>query len=54
MTNSHREDIARDPAADRFDRAQAMVVLPYDELPIMKWNGNPYRMDGGDRRKKRR
>jgi hypothetical protein len=48
MTNSHREDVPRDSAADRFSRAQAMVVLPYDELPIMKWNGNPYRMDGGD------
>jgi hypothetical protein len=23
-------------------------VLPYDELPIMKWNGNPYRLDGGN------
>ena len=48
MTNSHRNDVMRDPAADRFSRAQALVVLPYDELPIMKWNGNPYRMDGGD------
>ena len=48
MTNSHRNDVMSDPAADRFSRAQALVVLPYDELPIMKWNGNPYRMDGGD------
>ncbi|MEY3283202.1 MAG: hypothetical protein RIR86_1215, partial [Acidobacteriota bacterium] len=20
---------------------------PYDELPMSKWNGNPYRLDGG-------
>jgi hypothetical protein len=25
-----------------------LIVLPYDELPIGRWNGNPYRLDGGD------
>ena len=33
---------------DRFDRKQALTVLPYDELPMSKWNGNPYRLDGGN------
>lgn len=47
VTNSHRADIPRDLLADRFGRAQALVVLPYDELPMSKWNGNPYRLDGG-------
>ena len=22
-------------------------MLPYDELPMWKWNGNPYLLDGG-------
>jgi hypothetical protein len=48
VTNSHRLDIPFDPASDRFKRRQAFVVLPYDELPMMKWNGNPYRLDGGN------
>lgn len=47
VTNSHRADIPRDLLADRFGRAQALVALPYDELPMSKWNGNPYRLDGG-------
>jgi len=48
VSNSHRADVPRDQAMDRFDRAQSLIVLPYDELPVMKWNGNPYRLDGGD------
>jgi hypothetical protein len=47
VTNSHRLDVPTDPSADRFKRAQALIVLPYDELPMSKWNGNPYRLDGG-------
>jgi hypothetical protein len=48
VENSHRHDLSLDPAADRFRRRQALTVLPYDELPVMKWNGNPYRLDGGN------
>jgi hypothetical protein len=48
VTNSHRLDVPKDSSGDRFNRAQSLVVLPYDELPVMKWNGNPYRLDGGD------
>lgn len=47
VRNSHRLDVPIDPLGDRFQRRQALIVLPYDELPIMKWNGNPYRLDGG-------
>lgn len=47
MTNSHRLDVPMDLLADRFNRKQALIVLPYDELPMSKWNGNPYRLDGG-------
>ena len=48
VTNSHRLDVPIDPMADRFKRRQALVVLPYDELPMSKWNGNPYNLDGGN------
>jgi hypothetical protein len=48
VTNSHRLDVPMDILNDRFDRRQALIVLPYDELPISKWNGKPYRVDGGD------
>lgn len=47
VRNSHRQDVPVDPLADRFKRRQALVVLPYDELPMTKWNGNPYALDGG-------
>ena len=45
--NSHRLDVVIDPLADRFGVRQSLTVLPYDELPMTKWNGNPYRLDGG-------
>lgn len=48
VTNSHRLDVPIDTLADRFNRKQALIVLPYDELPMSKWNGNPYRLDGGN------
>jgi hypothetical protein len=47
VRNSHRLDVPVDPMADRFKRRQALIVLPYDELPMTKWNGNPYSLDGG-------
>jgi hypothetical protein len=48
VTNSGRPDIVRHPENGRFGEAQSAVVLPAGERPIMKWNGNPYRLDGGD------
>jgi hypothetical protein len=48
VTNSHRSDVPVSPTPDRFKSKQSLIVLPYDELPVMKWNGNPYRLDGGD------
>ncbi len=47
VSNSHRLDVELDPLADRFRRKQSLVVLPADERPMMKWNGNPYAVDGG-------
>jgi hypothetical protein len=46
VTNSRRLDVPIDPMSDRFKRRQALIVLPYDELPMSKWNGNPYSLDG--------
>jgi hypothetical protein len=48
VTNSARLDIPVAPALDRFKRSQSLIVLPYDELPVIKWNGNPYQLDGGN------
>ena len=47
VRNSHRLDVPVDPMNDRFQRGQALILLPYDELPMTKWNGNPYSLDGG-------
>jgi len=47
VRNSNRQDVPVDPMSDRFRRRQALTVLPYDELPMSKWNGNPYLLDGG-------
>ncbi len=48
VKNSDRLDVPMDPMSDRFKKAQALIVLPYDELPMSKWNGNPYNVDGGN------
>ena len=48
VKNSNRLDVPIDPMSDRFKKTQALIVLPYDELPMSKWNGNPYNLDGGD------
>jgi hypothetical protein len=48
VANSHRLDVTIDAQSAKFSRPQSLFVLPYDELPIRKWNGNPYRLDGGD------
>jgi len=48
VANSHRLDLATDPIADRFQRKQSLAVLPADERPVAKWNGNPYSPDGGN------
>jgi len=47
VTNSRRADIAWAAAADRFGRREALTLLPPDERPVMRWNGNPFEVDGG-------
>jgi hypothetical protein len=47
VINSNRQGITIASAADRFQRRQATVLLPPDERPVMKWNSNPFDIDGG-------
>ena len=47
VRNSDRPDVEFEPDADRFGRRQARTLLPADERPVMRWNGNPFRIDGG-------
>jgi hypothetical protein len=47
VTNSHRKDIPMSPESDRFQHRQATILLPPDERPVMKWNANPFDIDGG-------
>jgi hypothetical protein len=48
VDNSKRRDIEWEGEADRFGRRQSKRLLPPDERPVMKWNGNPFRTDGGN------
>jgi hypothetical protein len=48
VDNSHRHDVTGDAELDRFGRRQTTRLLPPDERPVMKWNGNPFRLDGGN------
>ncbi|MBL8179233.1 MAG: hypothetical protein JNK48_31440 [Bryobacterales bacterium] len=48
VKNSNRKDIEWVGDADRFGRRQAKTLLPADERPVMKWNGNPFIVDGGN------
>lgn len=48
VRNSHRKDVGLDRGLDRFQRSQSTWLLAPDERPVMKWNGNPFRIDGGN------
>jgi hypothetical protein len=47
VRNSHRSDIIWVSSPDRHGRREALTLLPPDERPVMKWNGNPFVVDGG-------
>ena len=47
MKNSHRQDVTFRRSEDRFERRQLTEVLAPDELPVEKWNSNPFIPDGG-------
>jgi hypothetical protein len=46
VTNSHRRDLNKLP--DNFRHQESEQLLSPDERPIMRWNGNPFTLDGGD------
>jgi hypothetical protein len=48
MKNSHRADVEKVEGKDRHGRAEFKTLLPADERPVMKWNGNPFVIDGGN------
>ena len=45
--NSHRLDIRINPDYTRSNQKQSIEVLPPDERRVMRWNGNPFELDGG-------
>ena len=47
VQNSHRADLVWASGRDRFRRREVLNLLPPDERPVMKWNGNPFVVDGG-------
>jgi hypothetical protein len=47
VKNSYRQDIVWAGQLDRFGRKESGNLLPPDERPVMKWNGNPFVVDGG-------
>ena len=49
-TNSHRRDVRMNRSPDRHGKDFLVRVLPPDERPLHKHNGNPYLADGGDDR----
>ena len=48
VRNSERRDVILDSGKDRFRETQSANLLPADERPVMKWNGNPFVIDGGN------
>ncbi|MEW6237451.1 MAG: hypothetical protein AB1656_18875 [Candidatus Omnitrophota bacterium] len=52
IANSHRLDITPQPAQTGAYRERAASsgggVLPIDESPLLRWNGNPFQLDGGN------
>jgi hypothetical protein len=48
VKNSQRDDLVDNQQAGRFGESQTQNAIPPNERPVMKWNGNPFRLDGGD------
>ncbi len=46
IVNSARRDLTRLP--DNFRKRQSEQLLAPDERPTMRWNGNPFTLDGGN------
>lgn len=48
VRNTHRPGFEKSADPDRHGRAEILTLLPPDERPVMKWNGNPFVVDGGN------
>jgi hypothetical protein len=48
VVNSDRQEVVMEQQLDRARHRQARTLLPPDERPVMKWNGNPFVIDGGN------
>ncbi|MBL9125399.1 MAG: hypothetical protein JNG90_17305, partial [Planctomycetaceae bacterium] len=46
VVNSGRQDVG-EILKNRFDQARSSSVLPVDERRQMRWNGDPFELDGG-------
>jgi hypothetical protein len=47
VRNSNRRDLVWSQARDRSGQPETLTLLPPDERPVMKWNSNPFVVDGG-------
>lgn len=47
VANAGRPGIVMSANPDRFKHTQSLTLLPPDERPVMKWNSNPFEIDGG-------
>jgi hypothetical protein len=48
VDNSQRADLVIVKQVGRFGEPQAQASIPPNERRVMKWNDNPFRLDGGD------
>ncbi|MDE3178597.1 MAG: hypothetical protein KGM47_02970 [Acidobacteriota bacterium] len=48
VKNSQRADLVRRPGRGRHGELQSISAIPPEERYVMKWNGDPFQMDGGD------
>ena len=48
VDNSQRADLVIVKQVGRFGEPQAQTSIPPNERRVMKWNDNPFRLDGGD------
>ncbi|MGH9396144.1 MAG: hypothetical protein ACRD18_04760 [Terriglobia bacterium] len=47
VKNSQRADLVIEPQRGRHGERQSREAIPPDERYVMKWNGNPFQLDGG-------
>ena len=48
VRNTGRGDVKWANERDRFGHHESLTLLPPDERPVMRWNSNPFVVDGGD------